>query len=257
MKHDGYKNTCSFIKNGVTITLGPSDLRKEAKNDMLSRSEFLEEAAKVAEIFACIFLEKNSEVLQVPAELLPLLEEFSHVFPHELPPGLPPMRDVQHCVDFIPGASIPNRPAYRMSLKEHEEMQRQVKELLAKGAVWESMSPYHLFGAIVFSKIDLRSDYHQIRMRPEDEWKTAFKTRDGLYEWMLMPFGLSNVDESGNGYISIRQYAFHYSTSSILRHFSLPHLLLIVSLLSMVVAAAYADMAIVLDNHGILFSVDR
>ncbi|XP_051141110.1 uncharacterized protein LOC127258345 [Andrographis paniculata] len=70
-----------------------------------------------------------------------LLKEFEDVFPDDIPPGLPPLRGIKHRVDFAPGLSIPNRPAYRCNPKESEEIRRQVQELLDKGWVRESLSP--------------------------------------------------------------------------------------------------------------------
>ena len=76
----------------------------------------------------------------MPSVVVSLLQDFDEVFPEEMPIGLPPIRGIEHQIDFIPGAPIPNRIAYRSNPKETKELQRQVDELMEKGYVRESMS---------------------------------------------------------------------------------------------------------------------
>ena len=71
----------------------------------------------------------------LPCEVVSLLQKFVDAFPEEIPYGLPPLKGVEHQIDFIPGASLPNRPTYRSSPEEAKEIQRQVDEFLQKGFV--------------------------------------------------------------------------------------------------------------------------
>ena len=68
------------------------------------------------------------------------MEEYIDIVVDELPRSLPPMRSVSHHIDLIPGASFPNKAAYRLMPQENEEVKRQVQELLDKGLVRESLS---------------------------------------------------------------------------------------------------------------------
>ena len=78
---------------------------------------------------------------EVPSSVKTLLQDFQDMFPSNVPSGLPPLRGIEHQIDLIPGASLPNRPAYRSNPQETKEIQRQVDELISKGWVRDSMSP--------------------------------------------------------------------------------------------------------------------
>jgi hypothetical protein len=69
------------------------------------------------------------------------LQEYIYVFPSELIPELPPVRGIEHKIDLIPGASLPNHAAYRTNPDETKEIQRQVQDLLNRGYIRESLSP--------------------------------------------------------------------------------------------------------------------
>lgn len=164
-----------------------------------------------------------------------LVKAYRSVFPDDLPSGLPPRRHIDHKIELVPGAEPPTKPAYRMSADELDELKKQLSDLISKGFIQPSKSPFgapvlfvkkqdgtkrmcvdyravnkvtiknkyplpridelfdRLQGAKYFSKIDLRSGYHQIRIADEDVPKTAFRTRYGHFEFLVLPFGLTNA----------------------------------------------------------------
>jgi hypothetical protein len=165
---------------------------------------------------------------------IPIVCEYPDIFPDDLP-GMPPDRDIEFVIELQPGTAPISKRLYRMPPNELAELKIQLHDLLDKGYIRPSASPwgcptlfvkkkdnslrlcvdYHLLNAVtiknkyplpridilfdqlagakVFSKIDLRSGYHQIKIRSSDIPKTAFSTRYGLYEYLVLSFGLTNA----------------------------------------------------------------
>ncbi|KAI3774116.1 hypothetical protein L1987_48660 [Smallanthus sonchifolius] len=150
-------------------------------------------------------------------------------------PCLPPRRQVKFQIDLAPEAAPIARAPYRLTTSKLQELSTQLQELLDKGFIRPSSSPWgapilfvkkkdgtfcmcidyrelnkvtiknryplpriddlfdELQGSSFYSKIDLRSGYHQLRVREEDISITAFRTRYGHYEFIVMPFGITNA----------------------------------------------------------------
>jgi hypothetical protein len=163
-----------------------------------------------------------------------VVNEFPDVFPEDLP-GMPPDRDIEFSIELITGTAPISKRHYRMDVKDLAELKKKIEELLSKGFICPSSSPWgaptlfvdkkdgsrrlcidyrslnevtiknkyplpriedlfdQMIGAKVFSKIYLRSGYHQLKIRVEDIPKTAFTSRYGLYEFTVMSFALTNA----------------------------------------------------------------
>ncbi|KAM0061895.1 putative nucleotidyltransferase, Ribonuclease H [Helianthus debilis subsp. tardiflorus] len=174
----------------------------------------------------------------------PIVREFPDVFPEELP-GLPPDREVEFTIDLIPGAEPISKAPYRMAPLELKEQLQELLELgfIRPGvSPWGAPVLFvkkkdgsmrlcidyrelnkitirnryplpciddlfdQLQGAKCFSKIDLRSGYHQLKIKDSDIPKSAFRTRYGHYEFLVMPFRLTNAPAV---FMDLMNRAFH------------------------------------------------
>jgi hypothetical protein len=230
-KHEKtHSNSVACEKSEITLKGGCLLTTKSDVNELLA-SNFVSYALICKDDLISLHDMQQS----LPPIVANILQEYADVFPCDVPVGLPPLWGIEHQIDLISGDSLPNRVPYRTNPKETKEIQYQVQELLDKGYVRESLSPYvvpvilvpkkdgswrmcvtcrvinnitiryrhpiprlddmldELSGAPVFSKVDLRSGYHQIQMKLGDEWKISYKTKFGLYEWLVMPFRLTNA----------------------------------------------------------------
>lgn len=126
--YDEFTNTCTFTFNSTKIVLLPKretmgTSSYEEISNLLSLARFDVEIVESGIVYVLI-RKVGVDYGKIPIATKYLLNEFNDVFPEELLDDLPPLQDIQYQIDLVPGATLLNRPHYRISLKEHKELRR-------------------------------------------------------------------------------------------------------------------------------------
>ena len=158
-RHDGETNIYTITKGGVKYTMRP--FPDDSKSDhivssvaLVGEKEFLKTIKeKDTPCFAIVVRPKQESRNLVkprgnlkrddvgPKEVRDLLNKYHGIVAGSVPSTLPPEREVSHCIDLIPGATLPNKAAYKLTPEQNEEIAKQIEELLSKGLIRKSVSP--------------------------------------------------------------------------------------------------------------------
>jgi len=142
--HDGLTNCYKFVKDGIKHTLVPIKEEgtagtSEPRALLVSGKQFLKQVEDNEMGYVVVKKERtmlfHTEVSDLPTEIQQMLQEFTDIVVDDLLDKLAPKRSISHHIDFIPGAILSNKVAYRMSPKDNEEIRKQVQELLEKGLI--------------------------------------------------------------------------------------------------------------------------
>ncbi|XP_024020183.1 uncharacterized protein LOC112092147 [Morus notabilis] len=157
--HDGHLNTYSFTKDGHKIILRPMHQNELAKKNqpmrdtLMTRFEVIDQINKGEPVYIAMAKEEQKQEEQfLEPRVKELITKFDDVIAEDVPMQLPPLHGIQHQIDLIPGAPLPNRAASRMNPTQQVELQKQVEELLEKGLIRESLSPCVVLALLVPKK---------------------------------------------------------------------------------------------------------
>nr|GEY16334.1 putative reverse transcriptase domain-containing protein [Tanacetum cinerariifolium] len=212
---DCRRKIVATVEHDVVIVFGKKVVHIPYKNKMLvvkgdrgtSRLKVISciKARKYIEMGCHLFLAHvtEKEPTEKRLEDVPMIHDFPEVFLDYLL-GLPLPRQVEFKIELVSRAAPIARAPYRLAPSELKELANQLQELLEKGFIRPSSSPQgapmlfvkkkdRSFRSSMYSKINLQSGYHQLRIREEDILITAFRTRDSHFEFQVMPFGLTNT----------------------------------------------------------------